>query len=165
MEKFLSRPSLIDQVGKHRQNGDVVVFTNGCFDLVHVGHIRYLQEAKRLGDRLVIGLNSDHSVRQLAKGQDRPIIPERHRAEVLAALACVDYVTIFDEPNPLRLIEALQPNILVKGGDWDPEHIVGKDIVEAQGGKVRTIPLVPDISTTQIVRRILLSHGMTSSSS
>ena len=134
------------------------MFTNGCFDLLHIGHTRYLEEAKRLGDRLVVGINSDDSVRQLAKGNARPIVTAAQRAEVLAALACVDYVTIFDEPDPLALIQALRPNILVKGGDWSPDLIVGKEFVEAQGGSVRNIPLVPDISTTVIVQKILAHH-------
>jgi len=126
--------------------------------LLHIGHTRYLEEAKGLGDLLVVGLNSDDSVRQLAKGTDRPIVSANHRAEVLAALACVDYVTIFDEPDPLALIQALRPNILVKGGDWSTDRIVGKEFVEAQGGSVRNIPLVPDISTTAIIQRILAQH-------
>ena len=134
------------------------MFTNGCFDLLHIGHTRYLEEAKGLGDRLVVGLNSDDSVRQLAKGTDRPIVTADQRAEVLAALAFVDYVTIFDEPDPLALIQALRPNILVKGGDWATDQIVGKEFVEAQGGSVRNIPLVPDISTTAIIQRILAQH-------
>jgi D-beta-D-heptose 7-phosphate kinase/D-beta-D-heptose 1-phosphate adenosyltransferase len=126
--------------------------------LLHIGHTRYLEEAKGLGGRLVVGLNSDDSVRQLAKGMDRPIVTADQRAEVLAALACVDYVTIFDEPDPLALIQALRPNILVKGGDWATDRIVGKEFVEAQGGSVRNIPLVPDISTTAIIQRILAQH-------
>ena len=119
-----------------------------------------MEEAKRLGDHLVVGINSDNSVRQLAKGTDRPIVTADQRAEVLAALSCVDYVTIFDEPNPLALIQALRPNILVKGGDWSTERIVGKEFVEAYGGSVRSIPLVPDISTTMIVARILDHHRL-----
>ena len=126
--------------------------------MLHIGHTRYLEEAKRLGDRLVVGLNSDDSVRQLAKGTDRPIVTADQRAEVLAALTCVDYVTIFDEPDPLALIQALRPNILVKGGDWSPDRIVGKEFVESQGGSVCNIPLVPDISTTVIVQKILAHH-------
>jgi D-beta-D-heptose 7-phosphate kinase/D-beta-D-heptose 1-phosphate adenosyltransferase len=126
--------------------------------LLHIGHTRYLEEAKSLGDRLVVGLNSDDSFRQLAKGTDRPIVTADQRAEVLAALACVDYVTIFDEPDPLALIQALRPNILVKGGDWSTDRIVGKEFVEAQGGSVRNIPLVPDISTTAIIQRIRAQH-------
>lgn len=153
--KIYTRTDLVKQVAAHQQTGERIVFTNGCFDLLHIGHTRYLEEAKRLGDRLVVGLNSDDSVRQLAKGTDRPIVPAAQRAEVLAALACVDYVTIFDELDPLALIQALRPNILVKGGDWSTDRIIGKEFVEAQGGSVKNIPLVPDISTTMIVRKIL----------
>ncbi len=126
--------------------------------MLHIGHTRYLEEAKGLGDRLVVGLNSDDSVRQLAKGTDRPRVTADQRAEVLAALAGVDYVTICDEPDPLALIQALRPNILVKGGDWATDQIMGKEFVEAQGGSVRNIPLVPDISTTAIIQRILAQN-------
>ena len=156
--KIYSRPELVKRLAAHQQTGERIVFTNGCFDLLHIGHTRYLTEAKGLGDRLVVGINSDNSVRQLAKGTDRPIVTADQRAEVLAALACVDYVTIFDEPDPLALIEALRPNILVKGGDWSPDQIVGKEFVEAQGGSVRNIPLVPDISTTVIIQKIFAHH-------
>jgi len=146
---------LVECLAAHQKAGERIVFTNGCFDLLHVGHTRYLKEAKRLGDRLVVGINSDDSVRQLAKGADRPIVPAEQRAEVLAALVSVDYVTIFDEPDPLALIQALRPDILVKGGDWSTERIVGKDFVETYGGAVHSVPLVPDISTTKIIERIL----------
>jgi len=156
--KIYSRTDLAKQITEHQQTGERIVFTNGCFDLLHIGHTRYLEEAKGLGDRLVVGLNSDDSVRQLAKGMDRPIVTAAQRAELLAALACVDYVTIFDEPDPLALIQALRPDILVKGGDWSTDRIVGKEFVEAKGGSVRTIPLVPDISTTAIIQRILAQH-------
>jgi D-glycero-beta-D-manno-heptose 1-phosphate adenylyltransferase len=160
--KIFTRTDLVKQITAHQQAGETIVFTNGCFDLLHIGHTRYLEEAKRLGDRLVVGLNSDDSVRTLAKGTDRPIVPADQRAEVLAALACVDYVTIFDEPDPLALIQALRPNILVKGGDWSPDRIMGKEFVEAQGGSVKTIFLVPDISTTMIVQKILAHHPVKS---
>lgn len=130
------------------------MFTNGCFDLMHVGHVRYLEAARTLGDLLVVGVNSDDSVRTLQKGQDRPLVPQDQRAEVLAALACVDYVVLFGEPDPGRLIGELQPDVLVKGGDWAPEQIVGRDTVEARGGTVRTIPLVPGVSTTSLVNKI-----------
>lgn len=157
-QKIYTRTDLVEQITAHQQAGERIVFTNGCFDLLHIGHTRYLEEAKGLGDRLVVGINSDDSVRQLAKGTDRPIVPADQRAEVVAALSCVDYVTIFDEPDPLALIQALRPNILVKGGDWSTDRIVGKEFVEAQGGSVRNIPLVPDISTTAIIQRILAQH-------
>ena len=159
-EKILTRTDLVEQVTAHQKTGECIVFTNGCFDLLHIGHTRYLEEAKRLGDRLVVGLNSDDSVRQLAKGTGRPIVPAAQRAEVLAALACVDYVTIFDEPDPLALIQTLRPNILVKGGDWSTDRIVGKEFMEAQGGLVKNIPLVPDISTTMIVQKILTRRSV-----
>jgi D-beta-D-heptose 7-phosphate kinase/D-beta-D-heptose 1-phosphate adenosyltransferase len=130
------------------------VFTNGCFDLMHIGHTRYLQAAKDLGDLLVVGVNSDASVKILNKAPDRPIVSDAQRAEVVAALGCVDYVILFNEPNPHSLIAALQPDVLVKGGDWAVERIVGREIVEARGGLVKTIPLVPDISTTSLIQRI-----------
>ena len=158
--KIYTRPALAERVTAHQKSGKRIVFTNGCFDLLHIGHTRYLEEAKNLGDCLVVGINSDDSVRQLHKGRNRPIVTADQRAEVLAALVCVDYVTIFDEPDPLALIQALRPNILVKGGDWDLQHVVGKEFVEASGGSVRTIPLVPDISTTTIVQRILAHNPL-----
>jgi D-beta-D-heptose 7-phosphate kinase/D-beta-D-heptose 1-phosphate adenosyltransferase len=138
----------------HRQAGKRIVFTNGCFDLMHVGHTRYLQAAKDLGDLLVVAVNSDASVRSLNKALDRPIVSEAQRAEVVAALGCVDYVILFNEPDPQSLIAALQPDVLVKGGDWAVERIVGREIVEARGGIVRTIPLVPGVSTTSLIQRI-----------
>jgi D-beta-D-heptose 7-phosphate kinase/D-beta-D-heptose 1-phosphate adenosyltransferase len=121
---------------------------------MHVGHVRYLQQAKTLGDLLVVGVNSDDSVRSLNKGPDRPVVPDVQRAEVLAALECVDYVVIFSEPDPRRVIADVQPDVLVKGGDWSIDRIVGREIVEAGGGIVKTIPLVPDVSTTALLRRI-----------
>ncbi len=162
--KIHTRTDLVDRIAAHQKAGERIVFTNGCFDLLHIGHTRYLEEAKRLGDYLVVGLNSDDSVRQLAKDTGRPFIPAEQRAEVLTALTCVDYVTIFDEPDPLALIQALRPTILVKGGDWSTERIVGKEFVEAYGGSVHSIPLIPDISTTTIVARILDHHDMNTSS-
>jgi D-beta-D-heptose 7-phosphate kinase/D-beta-D-heptose 1-phosphate adenosyltransferase len=157
--KIHTLDSLLQRITAHQQAGESIVFTNGCFDLLHIGHTRYLEEAKQLGEILVVAINSDTSVRQLAKGVNRPILPGAQRAEVIAALACVDYVILFDEPDPLNLIKAIQPNVLVKGGDWTAERIVGKDFVEERGGFVRTIPLVPDISTTAIIERILTAQG------
>lgn len=162
LQKIYSRSDLVVRVAADQKAGEHIVFTNGCFDLIHIGHTRYLAEAKSLGDRLVVGINSDNSVRQLAKGEGRPIVPAEQRAEILAALACVDYVTIFDEPDPLALIQALQPNILVKGGDWATDRIVGKEFVEARGGSVQNISLVPNISTTAIVQRILANNPVKS---
>ena len=152
--KVLFRDQLLSILAGERAQGKRIVFTNGCFDLMHVGHTRYLQAAKALGDVLVVGVNSDASVRTLNKASDRPIVPEAQRAEVLAALGCVDFVVIFDESDPLQLITAVQPDILVKGGDWTMDRIVGREIVEARGGVVKTIPLVPGLSTTGLLQRI-----------
>jgi len=130
-----------------------LVFTNGCFDILHPGHVDYLQRARALGDRLIIGLNSDASVRRI-KGEKRPINTERDRAQVLSGLACVDHVIIFDEDTPYELIRAVRPHVLVKGGDWPLESIVGRDIVTALGGDVLSIPMLPGYSTTGIIERI-----------
>ncbi|GKS65780.1 glycerol-3-phosphate cytidylyltransferase [Nitrospira sp.] len=145
---------LLSTLSAERGTGKRIVFTNGCFDLMHIGHTRYLQAARDLGDILVVGVNSDASVRSLDKAPDRPIVPEAQRAEVLAALGCVDYVIIFNESDPLRVITSVQPDVLVKGGDWAIDRIIGRDIVEARGGVVKTIPLVPGFSTTGLLERI-----------
>ena len=152
--KIKSRAELKKLLATRRARRKRIVFTNGCFDLLHIGHTRYLQAARGLGDVLVVGVNTDASVRSQKKGAGRPLVPEAQRAEVLAALACVDYVVLFDEPDPRRLIAELQPDVLVKGGDWAPDQIIGRDVVEARGGTVRTIPLVPGVSTTALVERI-----------
>jgi len=131
-----------------------VVFTNGCFDILHLGHVRYLQEARALGDMLVVGLNSDSSVKRLGKGEDRPINPEGQRAEVLAALEAVDLVVLFEEDTPAELVRSVQPDILVKGGDWPLDKIVGSDFVLARGGRVESLQLTPGLSTTGLVARI-----------
>ena len=136
-----------------RASGKTVVFTNGVFDLLHVGHLRYLRHARGLGDALIVGLNSDRSVRQI-KGTGRPITAEAERAEILEALACVDGVVIFDEETPRDLIMAIQPDVLVKGADWSEDAIVGRDIVEARGGRVVRVAIEPGHSTTKIVDRI-----------
>jgi rfaE bifunctional protein nucleotidyltransferase chain/domain len=141
-----------------RREGRRVVFTNGCFDLIHPGHVKYLQEARRLGDALIVALNSDRSVREL-KGEKRPILDQNERADVMAALSCVDYVTIFDEPTPREIIAALLPDVLVKGGDWDVERIVGRDEVEAAGGEVLSLPFIEGCSTTDVIERILRRYG------
>lgn len=154
----LAHNELAQAVASAKASNRRIVFTNGCFDLLHIGHVRYLQAARALGDLLVVGVNSDASVRALSKGPDRPIVQEQQRAEVLAALACVDYVTIFTEPDPLTLITRIQPDILVKGGDWTPDRIIGREVVERNGGRVLSIPLIPDISTTTLVRRIRGDH-------
>jgi D-beta-D-heptose 7-phosphate kinase/D-beta-D-heptose 1-phosphate adenosyltransferase len=153
-EKVLRSTQLAPILAQARVQKKRIVFTNGCFDLMHVGHTRYLQEARRLGDLLVVGVNSDASVRSLNKGPDRPIVSDSQRAEVVAALGCVDYVVIFTEPDPLALITILRPDVLVKGGDWPVERIIGREIVEANGGVVKAIPLVPNMSTTSLIQRI-----------
>ncbi len=152
--KVKQRQELTTLLQSCREAGKRIVFTNGCFDLMHVGHTRYLQAAKDLGDVLVVAVNSDESVKSLDKGPDRPIVPEAQRAEVVAALGVVDYVILFNEADPQDLIAALQPDILVKGGDWAAKRIAGREIVEARGGIVRTIPLVPGMSTTSLLKRI-----------
>ena len=133
--------------------GGLLVFTNGVFDLLHPGHVRYLDAARRLGDALIIGINSDRSVRAI-KGSTRPLNPERERAEVLLSLACVDAVVVFDEDTPHRLISTIQPDILVKGSDWGANEIVGRDVVEARGGRVVRIDLAEGYSTTELIRRV-----------
>ncbi len=134
--------------------GQRIVFTNGCFDILHPGHVDLLSRARALGDVLVLGLNSDESVRRLGKGDDRPVNPQEHRAFVLAGLACVDYVIVFHEDTPLELVKAVRPQVLVKGGDWTPENIVGRAEVEESGGEVRSLPLIEGFSTTFLLERI-----------
>lgn len=134
--------------------GRKVVFTNGCFDLLHPGHVRYLEEARSLGDALIVGVNTDASVKRLDKEPARPVNPEGDRAALVAALACVDRVVLFDEDTPLELITALQPDVLVKGGDYRLEEIVGREVVWGRGGEVRVLPLVPGYSTTRLLARI-----------
>jgi len=136
-----------------RRKGERIVFTNGCFDLLHIGHLRYLQRARRHGDRLVVAINSDRSVRKI-KSPPRPLLPQAERAEVLAALSCVDYVTVFNEPDPLAVITALQPDVLIKGSDWGHNKIIGREAVERRGGRVRRVPLVKGISTTRLIEKM-----------
>ena len=140
-----------------RATGKRIVFTNGCFDILHTGHTRYLSTAKSFGDLLVVAVNSDSSVRSI-KGEKRPINPEEERMETLAALAAVDFVTLFSEPDPYRIITELQPDILVKGGDWPIDKIIGRDIVEARGGRVVNVPYVDGASTTGIIEKILKTY-------
>ncbi len=154
MGQVLDLPLLLAERARLRAAGQRVVFTNGCFDLLHPGHVRYLQQARALGDALIVALNSDRSVSEL-KGASRPILKEAERAEVMAALACVDFVTVFDEATPQVLIAALVPDILVKGGDWSIENIVGRAEVEAAGGQVMSLPFVDGVSTTEVIERIL----------
>src|ERR1700733_9359999 len=153
MGKIVSRDELIQVTGREKRNGRTVVFTNGCFDLLHPGHVRCLAEARALGDLLVVAVNSDRSVRG-NKGPERPLVSEQDRAEVLAGLASVDYVTIFDEPTPRELIARVLPNILVKGADWAPDQVAGREEVEAAGGARGLVPLAPGFSTTSILQRI-----------
>ncbi|MBM4270618.1 MAG: D-glycero-beta-D-manno-heptose 1-phosphate adenylyltransferase [Deltaproteobacteria bacterium] len=153
MSKIHSREILKEKIDRLRKEGKKIVFTNGCFDILHVGHTRYLREAKKLGDILILALNSDSSVRGL-KGDRRPLIPEEERADIVASLEAVDYVTIFDEPTPLTLIEYLKPDILVKGGDWKEEAVVGRDAITRWGGSVVIIPEIKGASTTNIIEKI-----------
>ena len=150
---ILTLEQAILRFGRDKRNGRRVVFTNGCFDLLHPGHIRSLEQARELGDALIIGLNSDASVREL-KGEGRPVMAERERAEILAALECVDAVVIFDELTPREVIARLLPDVLVKGADWPGDQIVGREEVEAAGGRVVSIPVVLGYSTSDILRKI-----------
>ena len=153
MGNVVSLQELLVARKRIKNEGKRVVFTNGCFDILHRGHVEYLRKAKALGDVLVVGVNTDSSVRRI-KGANRPVIDESDRAFVLAALASVDYVCLFNEDTPYELIRALVPDILVKGADWAIEKVVGRDIVEAAGGSVQTIQFLPDRSTTGILERI-----------
>jgi rfaE bifunctional protein nucleotidyltransferase chain/domain len=137
-----------------KSKGKKIVFTNGCFDILHRGHVEYLSKAKQLGDVLIVGLNSDSSVKMI-KGDKRPIVPQEDRAFILSNLSFVDYVVIFDEPTPYELISKIVPDVLVKGSDWSQENVVGRDIVEANGGKVVLIELVPGRSTTNVIKTII----------
>jgi len=136
-----------------QQDGGAVVFTNGVFDLLHPGHVRYLQESRDLGQLLIVAINSDRSVRE-NKGPDRPVNPEHERAEVLLALGCVDVVVVFDEPTPLAVITRLQPDVLVKGADWGADAIVGREVVEARGGRVERLSLEAGYSSTELIRKV-----------
>jgi rfaE bifunctional protein nucleotidyltransferase chain/domain len=136
-----------------KAGGGRVVFTNGVFDLLHPGHVRYLQQARTLGDALVVGVNTDRSVRVI-KGETRPVTPENERAEILAALACVDVVALFDEETPYELIKRLQPDVLVKGADWPESSMIGREIVEARGGRVVRVPFEAGYSTTRIIEKV-----------
>jgi D-beta-D-heptose 7-phosphate kinase/D-beta-D-heptose 1-phosphate adenosyltransferase len=154
MGRLVDLDELLAMRREWRHYGTKVAFTNGCFDLLHRGHVEYLQKARALADVLVVGVNTDASVQRL-KGANRPITPQEDRAAVLAALECVDYVVFFDEDTPLNLIRALQPDVLAKGEDYQIHEIVGHDIVQAAGGRVERIPLTPSRSTSQIIARIL----------
>jgi len=153
MTKLLTREALIRERERLRREGKRLVFTNGCFDLLHPGHVRYLSQARAMGDALVVALNGDRSVRKL-KGEGRPILNEQERAEVVSALEAVDYVTIFEEETPRELIAALLPDVLVKGGDWPIDQIIGREEVEASGGRVVSLPYVERLSTSEIIERV-----------
>ncbi len=155
--RLLDTVSAVRMVNVWRLKSDRIVFTNGVFDILHRGHVEYLQQAAALGDRLVVGLNTDASVKRLGKGDDRPLNDETSRALVLVGLRCVDAVVLFDQDTPLELITALRPDVLVKGGDWTPDRIVGADLVKAAGGEVHALKLVEGFSTTSLVERI--RHG------
>ena len=153
MRKVLTIPEAEAFVSRVRQTNRTIVFTNGVFDLLHPGHVRYLQDARREGDALIVAVNSDRSVRAI-KGPARPINPEQERAEVVAALACVDAVVIFDEDDPQQIVHRLQPDVLVKGADWATDAIVGRETVEKRGGRVVRIPLAEGYSSSAIIRKI-----------
>jgi D-beta-D-heptose 7-phosphate kinase/D-beta-D-heptose 1-phosphate adenosyltransferase len=155
---LLTRDDAVGFAKRLQADGRRVVFTNGVFDLLHPGHVRYLRRARRLGDALVVGINSDRSVRA-NKGEGRPIVPEAERAEIMAALDCVDGVVIFDEETPREIVAALGPDVLVKGADWPADAIVGRDLVEARGGVVVRVPVEPGYSTTGIVRKVRAPLG------
>jgi D-beta-D-heptose 7-phosphate kinase/D-beta-D-heptose 1-phosphate adenosyltransferase len=156
--KLRGSQQLARDLARLRARGRRIVFTNGCFDLLHPGHIRYLRRARQLGDVLVVALNSDASVRRL-KGPGRPVVPLRDRCEVIAALEMVDYVTTFGSDTPYRLIRHLRPDVLVKGGDWPPERIVGADLVRARGGSVRSLPYSGRYSTSKLITEIARVKG------
>ena len=152
--KVVELPALLRALEPLRVAEKIIVFTNGCYDILHPGHVDLLERARAMGDVLILGLNTDASVKRLGKGGDRPVNPYAVRAFTAAHLASVDYVTFFDEDTPLELIQALRPGILVKGGDWSPERIVGREVVEAEGGSVHSLPLLPGYSTTALIERI-----------
>ena len=154
VHKLIDREAAAAWVRELQVRGRQVVFTNGCFDLLHPGHVHYLEAARSLGDALLVGVNTDASMGRLGKGPGRPVMPEADRARVLAALACVDRVVLFDEDTPLELVTRLQPDILVKGGDYRLEDIVGRDAVLARGGRVAALPFLPGYSTTDLLSRI-----------
>jgi D-beta-D-heptose 7-phosphate kinase/D-beta-D-heptose 1-phosphate adenosyltransferase len=156
LDKIVTRGVLVERIAEARRAGRRIVFTNGCFDLLHVGHVRYLAAARDAGDLLVVGLNADASVRRL-KGPARPLVGETARAEVVAALAAVDFVTVFPEDTPAELIAAVVPDVLVKGADWALDQVVGRDVVEANGGRVLLVPVVEGFSTTALAERIRLN--------
>lgn len=157
-DKLKSRDEIASLAEQARQDGKTIVFTNGCFDLLHRGHVHVLRQARASGDLLIVGINSDRSVRSI-KGATRPILPEIDRVELIAAMEMVDYVVLFDEPDPYQLIAVIKPRVLAKGGDWGGEKIVGADIVERDGGRVTVIPYLKGHSTTALIERIRKQNG------
>jgi D-beta-D-heptose 7-phosphate kinase / D-beta-D-heptose 1-phosphate adenosyltransferase len=158
MGTVVTEPELIEAVARERAAGRTIAFANGCFDILHVGHIKLLQKARSLGDLLVVGINDDASVQRL-KGEKRPLIGEVERAHVLAALDCVDFITVFTEDTPLALIDLIRPDVLVKGGDYAMHEVVGRDRVESYGGRVELVPIVEGFSTSDLVRRIIEKYS------
>ncbi len=154
--KIVKLSTLKKKIAQLKKARKKIAFTNGCFDILHVGHVSYLEQAKKSGRVLVVGLNSDRSVRKI-KGSNRPIVGEKQRAVILAAMACVDYVVLFDEATPLKLIEAVKPDILIKGADWKKKGIVGSESVRAYGGKIEYIKFLPGLSSTNLIERITKS--------
>lgn len=155
---IFDRKKLVKKVNALKKKGKKIVFTNGCYDLIHAGHVKFLQKAKKLGDILILAINSDSSVRRI-KGPKRPVMPEHERAEVLAALECVDIVTIFHENDPFNIVKDIVPDVLVKGGDWKMGTIIGADIVEAAGGRTTNIKYEKGNSTTGIIERVVEAYG------
>ena len=158
VNKIVSKNQARDMIAEWRRNGQRIVFTNGCFDILHIGHITLLHTAADQGDKLIVGLNSDRSV-AVIKGPRRPIVPAEQRAEILSGLNCIDFITLFDEPDPFNLIRLIRPDVLVKGGDWPEDQIIGADIVKADGGKVVRVPLIKGNSTTAIIEKILKNYA------
>jgi rfaE bifunctional protein nucleotidyltransferase chain/domain len=158
LNKIIKPDDISLKIQSLKKNGKKIVFTNGCFDILHAGHVRYLAAAGAEGDILIVGLNSDESVK-LIKGNKRPVITQAQRAEVLAALEPVDYVTIFNEPDPFKLICRIKPDVLVKGADWEEKDIVGADIVKKNGGRIVRVDIVQQISTSEIIQRIMGAMG------
>ncbi|MBN2568030.1 MAG: D-glycero-beta-D-manno-heptose 1-phosphate adenylyltransferase [Deltaproteobacteria bacterium] len=156
-ERIVSKERLKEELDRLKRKGSRIVFTNGCFDILHAGHVQYLNEARRFGDLLVVGLNSDRSVR-LIKGDARPVVAQNDRAYILVSLKAVDYVTIFDEDTPLDLIEYLEPHVIVKGGDWKEDMVVGGESVVKRGGIVKIIPLMEGRSTTNLIEKLLTAY-------
>jgi D-beta-D-heptose 7-phosphate kinase/D-beta-D-heptose 1-phosphate adenosyltransferase len=156
--KLKNLDELAQLAAQARRNGKSVVFTNGCFDILHRGHVHVLRQAKAAGDLLIVALNSDRSVQEI-KGANRPVLPETDRVELIGAMEMVDYVIVFDEPDPYKLIAAIKPDILAKGGDWSAEKIIGADVVEQAGGRVVVIPYLKGFSSSEIIERILNENG------